>query len=181
MDSATQYELWKAIWSALNDGNFFELDHALARHNDFLDSFVPMTFLGNHDVTRLASRLADPQDIALALAVLMTVGGTPSIYAGDEQAFTGVKEDREHGDDAVRPPFPDRPAGLMPYGRPTYRLHQELIGVRRRHPWLHRARTRAIELTNQRHVYEASDGDHRLLVRLDLSTDPHSYRIDEHE
>jgi len=99
---------------------------------------------------------------------------------GDEQAFTGVKEDREHGDDAVRPPFPDRPADLVPYGRPTYRLHQELIGLRRRHSWLHRARTRKIELTNQRYVYEASDGDHRLLVRLDLSTDPHSYRIDEH-
>lgn len=25
-DSATQYELWKAIWSSLNDGNFYELD-----------------------------------------------------------------------------------------------------------------------------------------------------------
>ena len=28
-DSVTQYELWKAIWSSLNDGNFHELDHAL--------------------------------------------------------------------------------------------------------------------------------------------------------
>ncbi len=36
-DSVTQYELWKAIWSSLNDGNFHELDHALARHNEFLD------------------------------------------------------------------------------------------------------------------------------------------------
>ena len=34
-DSATQYELWKAIWSSLNDGNFFELDWALQRHNTF--------------------------------------------------------------------------------------------------------------------------------------------------
>ena len=29
-DSVTQYELWKAIWSSLNDGNFHELDWALA-------------------------------------------------------------------------------------------------------------------------------------------------------
>lgn len=35
-DSVTQYELWKAIWSSLNDGNFHELDWALKRHNDFL-------------------------------------------------------------------------------------------------------------------------------------------------
>ncbi|NED55040.1 alpha-amylase, partial [Micromonospora aurantiaca] len=26
-DSVTQYELWKAIWSSLNDRNFFELAH----------------------------------------------------------------------------------------------------------------------------------------------------------
>ena len=38
--------------------------------------------------------------------MLLTVGGTPSIYAGDEQAFRGVKEDRVGGDDAVRPAFP---------------------------------------------------------------------------
>ena len=28
LDSVTQYELWKAIWSALNDRNLFELGHA---------------------------------------------------------------------------------------------------------------------------------------------------------
>ena len=26
LDSITQYEVWKAIWSSLNDRNFFELD-----------------------------------------------------------------------------------------------------------------------------------------------------------
>ena len=30
LDSVTQYELWKAIWSGLNDHNLFELGHALA-------------------------------------------------------------------------------------------------------------------------------------------------------
>ena len=55
-DSVTQYELWKATWSALNDRNFHELDYALQRHNGFLDTFVPQTFIGNHDVTRIASQ-----------------------------------------------------------------------------------------------------------------------------
>ena len=41
LDSITQYELWKAIWSSLNDRNFFELDHALGRHNEFLDGDAP--------------------------------------------------------------------------------------------------------------------------------------------
>ena len=168
LDSVTQYELWKAIWSALNDRNFFELAWALDRHNAFLDAFTPQTFVGNHDVTRLASRLTDRRAIDHALAILMTCGGTPSIYAGDEQAFRGIKEDRLGGDDAVRPAFPDRPEALPAEGMPVYRRHQELIGLRRRHAWLHRAKIRTVLLTNETFAFEASEGDRRLMVALNL-------------
>ena len=109
LDSVTQYELWKAIWSGLNDHNLFELGHALGRHNGFLETFAPLTFVGNHDVTRLASRLEDDRHLAHALAVLLTVGGTPAIYYGDEQAFRGIKEERAGGDDEIRPAIPGRP------------------------------------------------------------------------
>ena len=77
VDSVTQYELWKAIWSSLNDGNFHELDWALQRHNDFLDTFAPLTFVGNHDVTRIASKLERPEHLAHALVLLFTTGGVP--------------------------------------------------------------------------------------------------------
>jgi cyclomaltodextrinase len=150
LDSITQYEVWKAIWSSLNDRNFYELDHALGRHNAFLDSFdndafdhggLPQTFVGNHDVTRLATILNDDRHFGHALAVLCCIGGVPSVYYGDEQGFRGLKEDREGGDDAIRPAFPASPADLSPDGWRYYRLHQRLIGFRRRHPWLVRART----------------------------------------
>ncbi len=72
VDGVTQYELWKAIWSALNDRNLFELAWALERHNAMLDSFVPQTFLGNHDVTRIASQLVDERHLAHALVILLT-------------------------------------------------------------------------------------------------------------
>jgi cyclomaltodextrinase len=156
LDSATQYELWKAAWSSLNDANFYELAAALERHNSFLDTFVPLTFVGNHDVTRIASKLKDPELLPHALVVLFTVGGTPSVYYGDEQAYRGVKEDRQGGDDDVRPVFPASPAELSPVGQDVYRLHGQLIGVRRRHAWLHSARTKVLSLTNEQLVYEAS-------------------------
>ena len=111
-DSATQYELWKAIWSSLNDGNFFELDWGLQRHNEFLASFAPLTFIGNHDVTRIASQLQNPDHVAHALVIQLTVGGVPSVYAGDEFGFRGVKEERYGGDDAVRPEFGSPPIQL---------------------------------------------------------------------
>src|SRR4051794_34261353 len=135
IDSVTQYELWKAVWSSLNDRNLFELAHAVGRHAEMVRTFLPQTFVGNHDVTRLASRLTDPRHVPLALALLFTLPGIPTVYYGDELGLEGVKEDREGGDDAVRPAFPPTPDDA-PAGGDVHALHQQLIGLRRRHPWL---------------------------------------------
>lgn len=148
LDSVTQYELWKAIWSSINDANLFELAWALARHDDYAAAFLPMTFVGNHDVTRIASQLDDPAMLGHALAILFSVAGSPSIYYGDEQAFRGVKQERFGGDDAIRPTFPSGPDELAPWGWPTYRLVQQLIALRRRVPWLARCRTSVEAVTN---------------------------------
>jgi len=169
LDSLTQYELWKAIWSSFNDGNLFELAWALKRHLAMLEVFTPLTFIGNHDVTRIASRLDDERHLGLALALLFTLPGTPSVYYGDEQGFRGVKEDRSGGDDAVRPAFPATPQDLAPYGWPVYRLHQLLIGFRRRHAWLESATVTVLKLAGRTLVYECRSGDRRAAVALNLA------------
>lgn len=165
MDSVTQYELWKAIWSSIKDRNFFELDWSLQRHNGFLRQFRPNTFVGNHDVTRIASQIG-PDLVPVALAVLLTVGGIPSIYYGDERGLTGVKEERIGGDDAVRPAYPDSPADLPRSG--IWAVHADLIALRRAHPWLGGAFSESLELTNTRYRYRVSDGDRFLDVELEL-------------
>ncbi|MHB9862776.1 alpha-amylase family protein [Streptomyces sp. YIM S03343] len=157
LDSVTQYELWKAIWSSLNDTNPHELAWALKRHNGLLGTFAPQTFVGNHDVTRIASRLREPRHLAHALTVLFTVGGIPSVYAGDERAWRGVKEDRAGGDDAVRPAFPAGPEDLGPDGLTVERLHQTLVGIRRRNAWLVRAATSVHSLGNALITYTLTD------------------------
>jgi glycosidase len=178
LDSITQYELWKAIWSSLNDPNFFELAWALGRHNQVLDSVMPQTFTGNHDVTRLASRLTDERHVGHALAVLLTVGGIPSIYYGDEQAFRGVKQQRAGGDDEIRPAFPASPDGLPPEGWPAYRLHQRLIGFRRRHPWLARARTTVEHLASETMAIRAAAEDAGILVLLNAGDTAFRFPVD---
>ena len=146
MDSVTQYELWQAIWHSLADANFYELDWTLGRNAELLETFVPWTFVGNHDTTRIASQLPDARRLPHALALLMTLPGTPAVYYGDEDGLRAVKEDRLGGDDAIRPELPaspeDRPAG------PVRALHQALIGARRRLPWLHDAEVEALHLDN---------------------------------
>ncbi|HEY0187024.1 MAG TPA: alpha-amylase family protein [Cellulomonas sp.] len=182
LDSVTQYELWKAVWSSIHDRNLHELVWTLGRHDALLDSFVPYTFVGNHDVTRIASRLDDATLAGHALVVLATVGGTPAVYYGDEQAWRGVKEDRAGGDDAVRPVFPATPAGLAgpadaPEGWAAYRRHQALLGLRRRHPWLHRARTRVVEVGGPHLLYETAADGAALLVALNLADESWSVPV----
>lgn len=149
-DSITQYELWKGIWSSLHDHNLFELRHALSRHQDFREEdggTLPLTFLGNHDTTRIASQLADGRDLAAAIALLALLPGVPALYAGDEFGAVGVKEERAGGDDAVRPSFPDDPADaasvlalLKPEAAPRIvEAHRRLLALRRREPWLIKA------------------------------------------
>ncbi|MCB0914375.1 MAG: DUF3459 domain-containing protein [Actinobacteria bacterium] len=175
VDSATQYELWKAIPSSLNDANFFELAHALGRHDHYLDSFAPVTFLGNHDTTRIASALRDSDLLPHALAVLFGVGGTPVVYAGDEQGYTGVKYERVGGDDEVRPKFPDTPGEFSALGAKLFDLYRALIEFRSARPWLVDARTDVVHLENTTAVFvtrAASGTGERLAIALNLELSP---------
>ncbi len=169
VDSVTQYELWKAIWSSLLDENLFELEWSLQRHNDFLSHFVPNTFVGNHDVSRIASTLGLDRAV-IAFAILMTVGGIPSVYYGDEQGFTGIKEQTATGDDAVRPPMPLNPQDLLPFGQPVLVQYRELIGIRRRHPWLVTAKTETVLVENKRLIYKTTEpnGSRSIRTEIDL-------------
>ena len=183
LDSITQYELWKASWSSLNDANLWELEHTLGRHRRMLETFVPTTFVGNHDTTRIASQVGDPRHLVHAVTVLFTVGGIPAVYAGDEQAFRGVKEDRVGGDDQIRPAFPDGPEQLSSLGEPVRALHQRLIGLRRRKPWLVRGAYKTQHVENTRLVYRVSDpeGDDAITVCLNLGDDALPHELAEGE
>lgn len=170
VDSLTQYELWQGIWHAIADLNLHELAHALGRHNELLATFVPSTFVGNHDVTRIASSVGT-HFVPHALAVLFTVAGVPSVYAGDEFAMTGVKEQRLGGDDAVRPEFatqPPTPDELAPAAQVVLHAHQALVALRRRNPWLVRAHCDVVHLTNTAIVVRTASGAGAVVIALNL-------------
>ena len=114
IDSVTQYETWKAIWSALDTVNLHELEWTLGRHRDLLEHLVPMTFLSNHDVTRVASQIHDRRHLTHAVALLGFLPGVPSVYYGDEFGLEAVKEQRPGGDDAVRPELPEKRGQFAP-------------------------------------------------------------------
>lgn len=169
LDSLTQYELWKAIWSSLHDANFWELAWTLERHDAFSREHVLNTFVGNHDVDRIASLVGD-DGAALAAVLLLTLPGMPSIYYGDEQGFRGTKTEGFRADDPLRPELPADPSELAGVGRWLFDLHQDLIGLRRRHSWLTRARVGVLDKQNEWIIYECVGGPgERLEVEIRLA------------
>src|SRR5699024_4644154 len=170
-DSLTQYELWKAIWSSLSDHNLFELAHALGRHQGFLDAAGgahPLTFVGNHDKTRIASQLPDGRDLAAPDALLALLPGIHTISARDVSDATALKEERAGGDDAIRPWFPGSPDEVVAAAASADRtpggphhltllkpeaaerileVHRRLLSLRRREAWLATASVRVDEGT----------------------------------
>ena len=65
IDSVTNYQIYKSLWSAVDSNNFFELSYNLDREfgKNGMYKYAPLyNFLENHDVNRLASVLQNPQE-----------------------------------------------------------------------------------------------------------------------
>ena len=171
LDSVTEYELWHAVWSSLDNMNLHGLEWTLPRHAGFVEHFVPMTFLSNHDVTRVGSQVRDRRHLPHAVALLGFLPGVPSIYHGDEFGLEGVKQDRAGGDDAVRPALPAE-RGLFTNPHPELEeIYRRVIGLRRRNPWLVDAVTAVERVTNGHLVVRsrARAGPEVLVLALNLT------------
>ena len=107
LDSVTNYECYKGLYSAFNSLNMFEIAHSLARQ------FGPegwtlykgehlVCFADNHDVSRIHSILVDKNQIKPLYGALYGMPGIPCLYYGSEWGAEGDKKD---GDPALRPCF----------------------------------------------------------------------------
>lgn len=169
LDSVTQYELWKAIWSSLLDENFYELEWSLQRHDEFLESFSPNTFIGNHDVERIASTVGRSKAVAAAV-ILFTTPGIPSIYYGDELGWKATKGEGFEADDPLRPELPRTPADAIDdESRLILDIYRWGANFRREHPWLKTARTDKLHLTNTSFTYVTHGSGQEITVVLDLA------------
>ncbi|MCU7500706.1 MAG: alpha-amylase, partial [Ignavibacteria bacterium] len=89
LDSVTNYECYKGLYSSLNDKNYFEIAYSLNRQFGTGGMYRNMplyAFADNHDVNRIASIIKDPVHIYPLYCLLFTMPGVPSVYYGSEWA-----------------------------------------------------------------------------------------------
>lgn len=104
LDSVTNYECFKGIYSSHNDKNYFEIAYSLNRQfgdGGIYKGIYTYNFVDNHDVNRIGSTLTNKNHIYNVYTLLFTMPGIPSIYYGSEWAIEGEKS---NGSDAgIRP------------------------------------------------------------------------------
>ena len=105
-NGTTNYEAYKGIWSSHNDNNFFEIAYTLNRQfgdQGIYRGLSMYSFVENHDVERLASKLRDSRDLFTSYAMMFFMPGIPSIYYGGEWGMRGKKGTGYEADLAIRP------------------------------------------------------------------------------
>lgn len=101
IDSATNYECYKGLWSSLKDKNYFEIAWSLNRQfgeQGIYRDIRLYNFADNHDVDRAATSLGDKRLLYPLYALLFAMPGSPSVYYGSELGALGARSpqsDRE--------------------------------------------------------------------------------------
>jgi cyclomaltodextrinase len=166
LDSITNYELYKGLYSAHNDANYFELAWSLKRQfgpEGIYRGLKLYTFVDNHDVDRIASRLESSSHMYPAHILLFTVPGVPSLYYGSENGLQGQKAG---GDWQLRPEL--KPDELMQRGRhpDLPRTIAALAGLRSRLPALADGDYTELRVEHRQLAFLRTLGDQRVLVMV---------------
>jgi len=166
LDSCTNYEAFKGLWSSFNDRNMHEIAWSLNRQfgRDGIYRHLSLySFADNHDQNRVASLLHRREDLSSLYTVLYTMPGVPSIYYGSEWGITGEKDGPN--DDGLRPPMmiPDDPAAMPEPWLPGHLAR--LAAIRQASPALRHGEYRQLHVANEQFAFRRlADDDVAVIV-----------------
>lgn len=169
LHSCTNYECYKGIYSSFNSMNMFEIAHSLNRQYGPEQWCIYrgkhlMSFVDNHDVTRIASILTNKNHLPLTYGLLLGMPGVPCIYYGSEWGEEGVKA--PNNDYALRPCFEE------PKPNELTEQIKKMIHVRTESNALCHGSYRNVVLTNHQLIFERKTDDERILVAINASDAP---------
>ena len=176
LHSCTNYECYKGIYSSFNSMNMFEIAHSLNRQYGPEQWCIYrgkhlMSFVDNHDVTRIASILTNKNHLPLTYGLLLGMPGVPCIYYGSEWGEEGVKA--PNNDYALRPCFEE------PKPNELTEEIKKMIHVRTGSNALCHGSYRNVVLTNHQLIFERRTDDERMLVAINASDAPFTAHIGE--
>ncbi len=172
--SATNYECYKGLFSSFNSMNMFEIVHSLLRQ------FGPenwtlykgkhlLSFVDNHDVSRIASNLTNEKHLPLIYAMAFGMPGIPCVYYGSEW---GAKANKSEGDPALRACFD------APVENELTAWISKLAHAKRESKALNYGAFKSLVLTNRQCIFERECDGERVLVAINADEAPYTAHFD---
>lgn len=172
--SATNYECYKGLFSSFNSMNMFEIVHSLLRQ------FGPenwtlykgkhlLSFVDNHDVSRIASNLTNEKHLPLIYAMAFGMPGIPCVYYGSEW---GAKANKSEGDPALRACFD------APVENELTAWIAKLAHAKRESKALNYGTFKSLVLTNRQCIFERECDGERVLVAINADEAPYTAHFD---
>ena len=174
LHSATNYECYKGLYSSFNSMNLFEIIHSLLRQ------FGPenwtlyrgkhlLSFVDNHDVSRVASILTNKKHLPLIYALCFGMPGIPCVYYGSEW---GAEAQKSEGDPALRACFEE------PVFNELSEFISKLAQAKHASEALNYGEFRSVVLTNRQCIFERKTEKERVLVAINADEESYTAHFD---
>ena len=179
LDSVTNYECYKGLFSSFNDMNMFEIAHSINRQfgseNWCLYTGKHLyTFVDNHDVNRIASMLTVKEHLPVIYTLMFMMPGIPAVYYGSEYGVTGDR--RDGGDYALRPAYD--PEKMKQEGLCNLTSHiAKLSEIQKNHPAASQGDYKQIQLTNRQYAFSRTAKGETLITLLNSDANPFTFDL----
>ena len=174
LHSCTNYKCYKGIYSSFNSMNMFEIVHTLLRQfgpEDWTENRGKhlLSFVDNHDVTRIASILTNEKHLPLVYAMAYGMPGIPCVYYGSEW---GAKAEKSQGDPALRACFE------KPEWNELCDFIAKLGEAKKNSNALNYGGFRSVLLTNKQCIFERKTDSERVLVAINADENEFTAHFD---
>ncbi len=178
LDSVTNYEVYKGLYSSLADRNYFEIAYSLNRQfgPDGIYKDIPLyNFADNHDVDRVASKLNDPAQLQSLYLLLFTIPGIPAIYYGSEWGLAGQRSPQD--DSALRPCLDLEEMKRFAPQPHLSQLIARLAALRADLPALRHGAYAQLFVSHEQLAFARCSADQKIVVLLNAAVQPAAFDL----
>ena len=124
-----------------------------------------LSFVDNHDVSRIASKLTNTKHLPLIYALMFAIPGIPCVYYGSEWGAEGVKLEG-------KPEYDIRASYDVPNSNKLTEWISQCAKVHKESKALCFGNYKSVLLTNKQFIFEREFDDQRVLIAINADDEP---------
>ena len=179
LPTVMDFPVEEAIRQALeNDGNYWgggltKVYDALTMDYMYADVNKLLTFLGNHDMSRIRDAVKDRdiRRVKLAYVLLATTRGIPQVLYGDEYAMYSMNKEDPNNHSYLRAPLPQGKK-VNEEMQDMFNFQSQLFNWRKKEPVLHTGKTMHFMARNNTYAFFRYNDKEAVFVFANASEEP---------